>query len=223
MAGGLGQRLRPFTYITPKPLLPVNDMCSIEFLVRELKNYNINDIFISVNYLKEKFDVCYSYKKKYGVNITLIEEQKRMGTVGSLSLMKDLLDDNFILLNGDLFTSIDYTKMLSKFNEAKADLVICIKKEATTSAYGIVNFDSNDQLISIIEKPTSHEWINAGTYLFHPEITNFIKKEYFDMPDLLSILKKENKKILTFDIGDKWLDIGKVDDYEKAAQIIQDW
>ncbi len=223
MAGGLGQRLRPFTYITPKPLLPVNDMCSIEFLVKELSNYNIDDIFISVNYLKEKFDVCYSYEKKYGVNITLIEEQDRMGTVGSLSLMKDFLDDNFILLNGDLFTSIDYTKMLGKFKDTQADLLICVKKEATTSPYGIVNFNANDQLISITEKPTSYNWINAGIYLFHPGVTNFIKKEYFDMPDLLSILKKENKKLLTFDLGEKWLDIGKVEDYEKASKIIQDW
>ncbi|MAS50322.1 MAG: hypothetical protein CL712_00075 [Chloroflexi bacterium] len=223
MAGGLGQRLRPFTYVTPKPLLPVNNMCSIEFLIKELKNYNVEEVFISVNYLKEKFDVCYSYEKKYGVKITLIEEEERMGTVGSLSLMKNFLDDNFIVLNGDLFTSINYKKMLNKFNKTAADAMICVKKEATTSPYGVVSYDENDQLIAITEKPTYFDWINAGIYLFSPGIISHIKKEYFDMPDLLRTLKKENKKIIIFDIGEKWLDIGKVEDYEEASTIINNW
>ena len=113
--------------------------------------------------------------------------------------------------------------MLNKFNKTAADAMICVKKEATTSPYGVVSYDENDQLIAITEKPTYFDWINAGIYLFSPGIISHIKKEYFDMPDLLRTLKKENKKIIIFDIGEKWLDIGKVEDYEEASTIINNW
>ncbi len=110
MAGGKGLRLRPFTYVAPKPLLGVNGINSIEFSIKNLKKNGVEDLFISINYLKEKFEVCKKYEKKYQVNITLIEEQKQMGTVGSLMLMRDHLNEEFIMINGDLFADVNYRK-----------------------------------------------------------------------------------------------------------------
>ena len=223
MAGGKGVRLRPFTYVEPKPLLTVGSINPIEYSIKYLKKCGIDEIFISINYLKEKFEICHQYSKKHGIKITLIEEPKQMGTVGSISLMKNYLNDPFLLLNGDLFTQPPYKIMLDKFKKSNADILIGMKEEITNSPYGVMDFDKNNRVSKIIEKPARSEWINAGVYLINQKIINLIDKEYMDTPDLIKKVIASNGIVISFDIGPKWLDIGCLDDYENANSVLNEW
>ena len=223
MAGGKGERLRPFTYVSPKPLLPVNETNSIEYSIRNLKDNGFDDFIISINYLKEKFSICKEYEEKYKINISFIEEENRMGTAGSLKLMKDQLDEAFLLLNGDLFTKIDYRRMYENFTNSDCDCLIGIKKQENKSPYGVVDFDVNFDVKDIQEKPTSYEWINAGVYMFKSESIDFIKNTYTDVTDLITLLRNKNKRVKVFDIGDKWIDIGKIEDYKNAEIMLKNW
>jgi len=223
MAGGSGERLRPFTYVVPKPLLPVNGTNAIENSIKNLKRYGFEDFLISVNYLKENFDICMKYKEEYGVNIALVEEKDRMGTAGSLKLMQSELDGPFLLQNGDLFADIDYRKMYEKFTEFDCDCLVGIKKVEVKSLYGVVDFRENLSVKRITEKPTKTEWINSGIYILNPEIIQLINNTYTDITDLLDELLNQNKSIYTFDIGERWIDIGKIEDYKKAENTIKTW
>jgi len=223
MAGGEGLRLRPFTYVVPKPLLPVGDISPIEYSVRYLKSIGFKEILISTNYLKEKFQICMEYVNKYDIDIRLIEEQVKLGTAGSLDLMRSRLDEPFALLNGDLLAQPRYDDMLSILRGCDADIVIGIKKYTTQVPYGVIQFNESNELCSIVEKPTMTHWISAGIYVLHPRVLNNVESQtYLDMPALIEKTKRDGK-VLTFDIGDKWLDIGKVEDYENADRVLRSW
>ncbi|MDB3990733.1 sugar phosphate nucleotidyltransferase [Gammaproteobacteria bacterium] len=224
MAGGKGTRLRPFTYVEPKPLLPVGKINPIEYLVKDLKENGVNEIIISINYLKEKFySPCEEYSKKYQVKIELIEEKSSMGTAGSLSLMKDLIREPFILINGDLFTNPPYKKMISRFNEEKSEILIGIKNLSSMSLYGVVTFNEDNIVERITEKPSYSEWINAGIYIINHNMLNFINKDFMTTPELVSKAMEMGKVVTSYDVGERWLDIGCLEDYEKAEQIINGW
>lgn len=223
MAGGMGIRLRPFTYVQPKPLLPVANISPIEYLIRDMKRHGFDQILISVNYLSEKFDVCSRFEKKYGISVKLIRETKKMGTIGSLSLMRDFLDDPFILINGDLFTEPPYKRMLKSYEAKGASMVVGIKKHDYFSPYGVIVKNDDNTLIKITEKPLRTDWISAGVYLLDPKKIDLIKNTPMDIPTFIQNIQKEGDIVITCDIGEKWLDIGNIEDFEKAESTISDW
>ena len=223
MAGGEGLRLRPFTYVLPKPLLPVGDISPLEYSIRYLKNTGFREILVSTNYLKEKFQVCVEYEQKYNIDIRQIDERIKMGTAGSLDLMRQYLDEPFAVLNGDLLAHPPYIPMFQSLEECDADIVIGIKKHITQIPYGTIRFNQDKDLCEITEKPILEHWINAGIYVLHPRVLDFVETEtYLDMPSLIDKIK-ERGQVRVHDIGDNWLDIGKVEDYEKADRILQTW
>ena len=223
MAGGRGERLRPFTYVVPKPLLPVYKTNAIENSIHNLSKHGFEEFIISVNYLKNKFDICYEYEKKFDVKIKLVEEPKRMGTAGSLRYMRDELKEPFLLQNGDLFADVNYTKMHKKFIEHDCDCLLGMKKIEFQSLYGILDIDEKFSLKQVIEKPTNTEWINSGIYILKPELIEMIEDKYTDITDLISELLNQRKSVFVFDIGDRWIDIGKIEDYKKVENIIKTW
>ena len=181
-------------------------------------------VHIRADYLKEKFYTpCEEYSKKYRVNIKLIEEKSSMGTAGSLSLMKDIIREPFILINGDLFTNPPYKKMISRFYEEKSEILIGIKNLSSMSPYGVVTFNEDNIVERITEKPFHSEWINAGIYIINHNMLNFINKDFMTTPELVSKAMEMDKIVTTYDIGEKWLDIGCLEDYEKAEKIINGW
>ena len=223
MAGGMGVRLRPFTYVKPKPLLPVANISPIEYLIRDMKRHGFDEILISVNYLSEKFDICSKFEKKYDIPIKLIRENKKMGTIGSLSLMKDFLNDPFILINGDLFAEPPYKRMFKKYKATSASMVVGIKKYDYLSPYGVIAKNNDDSLIKIKEKPLRSDWISAGVYLLDPKKIDLITKIPMDIPIFIQNIQKKGDLVITCDIGEKWLDIGNIEDYEKAESTINGW
>jgi len=223
MAGGEGLRLRPFTYVMPKPLLPVGDISPIEYSVRYLKSIGFREILVSTNYLKEKFQICLEYIDKYDINIRLIDENMKLGTAGSLDLMRTWLDEPFVVLNGDLLAQPPYRAMYSAMEEGDADIVIGIKKHVTQIPYGVIQFNESNTLYGIEEKPNLTHWINAGIYILHPRVLKHIETgAYLDMPSLIEKTEQAGK-VLVHDIGENWLDIGKVEDYENADRVLHSW
>ncbi len=223
MAGGKGERLRPFTYVVPKPLLPVYETNAIENSISMLSRHGFQEFLISVNYLKNKFDICLEYEKKFDINIKLVEEPKRMGTAGSLRYMRKDLEEPFLLQNGDLFADVDYTKMYNKFLEHQCDFLIGIKKIEVQSLYGVIDVNNDFSVKQVLEKPTTTQWINSGIYILKPDLIEMIRDEYTDITDLMSELLNQKRSIYTFDIGDRWIDIGKIEDYKKVENIIKTW
>lgn len=223
MSGGKGVRLRPFTYVQPKPLLPVGPMCPVEYSFRYLKEFGVEEIIISINYLKEKFSICNEFSKKYNIPVRLVEEDQEMGTIGSLYLMKDMLDKPFIMLNGDLISEPPYKSMLSYFEEENATLLIGVKQHHEISQYGVIKFNKDGKFSEIVEKPKRKDWISTGIYIIDPSVINLMRGLPMDTPDLIKLLSERHKPILTYDIGEKWLDIGNLDDYDRAYGLIKGW
>jgi NDP-sugar pyrophosphorylase family protein len=224
MVGGEGFRLRPFTYTIPKPLLPIGDLTILESLVKSLIEQGFQEIILITCYQHRKFEQCTSYKKKYGGKITLYHEKKKMGTVGAISKLQDQLNNNFLLMNGDLVVEMDFASFYNYHVQQSADITIGITPNEIKNPYGVVESDKKNRLVRITEKPKENVMINTGIYALNSSVFSFLKSdEYMDMPVLINRELAGNKKILTYKIGNKWLDTGYLENYEIAIEIVEKW
>lgn len=225
MVGGVGSRLRPFTYALPKPLLTANGISPLEKTINNILEENkLNKINLIVRYKKEIFRKW--VRSKNIKNVKFISENKPLGTAGSL---KKILKKNFkslVLINGDLFFQTKFKKLINFHNKNNYEVTVCTKKNITEIPYAILQ-KKNDKII-FKEKPKIQHVINAGIYVLS---RNFLRKffssrinkrkEEFDMPEVINFVIK--KKLGVFDIGNKWLDIGNIYDYKKASREIKFW
>ena len=224
MAGGEGVRLRPFTYVIPKPLLPIGNSTILERTIKCLTKCGFGEIFISINYRSQSFEKWMGDGEKYGAKIRLIKEKKKLGTAGSLYLMRDFLTDDFCMLNGDLIIQIDLDEMYWFHKQKNADITIGIKEHRLTIPYAIINKNKDGILYDIEEKPTYKYFINSGIYILNPLIFDIMFHEkHIDMPELIGNVKRAGGDIFVYDIGNRWLDMGQFSDYEKAVDIIDKW
>jgi len=224
MAGGYGVRLRPFTYAIPKPLLPLGDATIIENLIQSLSRDGFNEFFLITSYQHKKFDLCYEYEDRYGVKINICHEKKKMGTAGGIISLRDKLDHNFLVLNGDLLVKMSFCEMFNYHRNSKADITIGATEFNYKLPYSVVEFNEDSELTNIVEKPTYKFIVNSGIYVLNTSIFEVVRRaDYLDMPELISLAKDKNKKIIKFDIGNCWLDIGQLTDYEKVVDLIEEW
>lgn len=224
MVGGMGVRLRPFTYAIPKPLLPFKDKTILEYMVKFLSENGFDEIFLLTLYQHEKFNQCYDYKEKYGIDINICYEEEKRGTVGGISIILDRLDSNFLVLNGDLIIETDLNKMFNYHMNNKADITVGVTDYHFTVPYGVVESDNNCKLLNIIEKPRYSFKINSGIYILNSAIFDLKdNSKYLDMPTLIHKASGLNRIIKTYDIGPYWLDIGQLNDYERAVDKIEEW
>ena len=223
MAGGEGIRLRPFTYMIPKPLLPIKDITVLEHTIIELKRCGFDEIFISTNYQAKQFEKCLTYGKKYEVIIHLITENKKMGTAGSLYLIAEQFTEPICVVNGDLIIKASLDEMFKFHIRKSADVTVGIKRYNVKIPYAIISKD-DERLLDIKEKPIYNYYIGAGIYILSPSVLKKIDNEqYLDMPMLINNVKSSGGSVLVYDIGDYWLDIGQVSDYERAIELIEKW
>ena len=224
MAGGEGIRLRPFTYIIPKPLLPLGDSTILDHSIDCLTRNGFDEIFISVNYRANRFDKWIEKAEGYPAAIRLIKERKKLGTAGSLYLMRDLISDDFCMLNGDLIIKVNLDEMYRFHKEKEANITIGITKHCLTVPYAIVDKDEDESLLEMHEKPTYQYCVNSGIYILNPSIFGYLRDEkYTDMPELIENVKNSGGEIFVYDVGDCWLDMGQFSDYEKAIDVIERW
>jgi len=218
MAGGLSTRLRPLTSDIPKPMLEIGGKPILETILASLIQCGFWKFHISVNYLGQKIKDYFGDGSKWGVQINYLQEDTKMGTAGSLSLLPNNIDSSLIVMNSDLLTTVDFNHLLSFHHEHKSLATMGVRNFDYTVPYGICKFE-NHSIVEIVEKPTYKFFINAGIYVLEPEVLNVIpKNKYLDMPALFSLLMGLKQNTTAFPIREYWLDIGQISDFEKARQ-----
>jgi dTDP-glucose pyrophosphorylase len=217
MVGGLGTRLRPLTENIPKPMLKVGDKPILETIVLNFKKYGFTDIVMCVNYKSHVIEEHFGDGSNFGIKIEYIYEKERMGTAGALSLLSSKPTEPFFVMNGDLLTKVNFEHLLNHHVSNGSIATMCLRKYEYDIPYGVVNLNSDKNIISIEEKPQYSYFINGGIYLINPEVLNNIpENQFFDMPSLFEVLLKNDKMCGSYIIKEYWLDIGRLSDYEKA-------
>jgi dTDP-glucose pyrophosphorylase len=216
MAGGLGKRLHPLTEDCPKPLLKVGTRPILETIITNFMEYGFNQFSICVNYQADKLKNYFADGKSLGAHIEYIEEDKRMGTVGALSLITQKLKHPLFVMNGDILTKVNFKHLLDFHFQHESIGTMCVRKYDFQVPYGVVNI-GNVKIKDIEEKPTHRFFVNAGIYVLDPKALAFIPQNaYFDMPDLFKELVSHGHNTAAFPIREYWIDIGHQDDFYRA-------
>ena len=221
MAGGKGERLRPLTLNTPKPLLKIGDKAIIDRNIDRLIDFGVKNISITVNYLKEKLIGHYSTPKDNGIRIECVSEQKFFGTIGALKLVKDFHNDTILVMNSDLLTDIDYEDFYIHFKEHNAMMSAAAVPYTISVPYGIFDLDGRN-IKGVSEKPVYNLYANAGIYLIKKEALRYIPKDtVFNATDLIEVLVADNQKVIRYPLTRLWIDIGTPEEYRKAQELIK--
>lgn len=218
MAGGLGERLRPLTDNVPKPLLKVGSKSILENIIENCIRSGFKKIFLSVNYKSGMIKDTFGDGSNWGIKIEYLEETKKLGTAGALSLLPATPPKTILVMNGDLLTDLNFQELMHFHMEHKANATMCVKEYEFSVPFGVVKVGrGNTQIVGIDEKPVQKFFINAGIYLLEPEVLEEVSENrYLDMPDLFKILLEKKKLTSIFPIHEYWLDIGRIEDYKKA-------
>lgn len=215
MAGGAGQRMRPLTLETPKPMLRVGDKPLMERIVEQMRDAGVGRICVTTHYKREKITEHFGDGSRFGVAIDYVTEDQPLGTAGALRLM-EAADAPLLIMNGDIFTEIDFRAMLEYHRESQARMTVGVRRHETVIPFGVINC-SGSQIVSIVEKPRQEVLINAGIYLVEPSILAMIPDgNRYDMTDLIRATLAEGHRVEAFPIREFWLDVGRPADYEKA-------
>lgn len=219
MAGGQGQRLRPLTLTTPKPLLPVGGKAIIDHNIEALASYGVDNIFVTVNYLKEQLQAHFAPDGGCAVpGVCCVEEPCRLGTMGSLALVEGLREDDVLVMNSDLLTNIDFARMFERHRSLEADLTVAVTQYKVDVPFAVVAHDG-DRVIGLQEKPTYNFLANAGIYIMKRSVADSIPGgEYLDAPDLIEQLIAAGRRVAYYPIEGTWTDIGNPDDYRAACE-----
>lgn len=217
LAGGYGKRLRPLTNSIPKVLIPIGRKPILEIIIEQLKENGFREIYLTTGYKTEVIENYFKDGKKFGVSIYYSREDKPLGTAGPLKLLEEELDKDFLVMNGDILTKLHFKDLMDFHLKGKAEMTVGVKEHKVQLPYGTVT--TNDRrVISLQEKPELSFVINSGIYALNPDVLKFIPKgKFFGMPDLISTLLREGRRVIAYEIKDYWLDVGKVDDYKKAV------
>ena len=218
MAGGLGTRLRPLTDSCPKPLLRIGDKPIMEIILENFIQQGFSNFYISVNYKADMIEDYFGDGSKYGVSIQYIREKKRLGTAGALSLLPEDISEPVLVMNGDLLTRVDFGQLLDCHKYRHADATMCVREYRYQVPYGVVDID-DWEIKGLIEKPMHSVFVNAGIYMLQPEVVRDIPKNtYFDMTDVFADNLKKKRKNVAFPIREYWMDVGRLDDFERAKE-----
>lgn len=218
LAGGLGTRLKPFTEVIPKPLLPIGESSVMEIQIQSLKRHGISDIFVATNHMAEYVEAFLGNGSKYGVRLHFSKEKIPLGTCGPVSLLREQLTEPFVLMNGDVLTTLDFTKAAHFAENIDANLVVMTKEIIQPFHFGKIHSEG-DYITRVEEKPDLDFEILAGIYIFKPDIFEIIPRDtYYGMDTLIKDMIARQWKIAKYPIREYWLDIGRMGDYEVAQQ-----
>jgi len=216
LAGGLGTRLQPFTQVIPKPLLPIGESSVLEIQVLSLARFGFTDIFVATNYMSEYIEAFLGNGSKYGVNLTFSRESKPLGTVGPVLLLRHQLTEPFVLMNGDILTTLDFKAVLDRAVAADADLTVVTKEIVTPFNFGKVTSDG-PHILAIEEKPDLRIEVLAGIYVVKPAVFELIPPdEYFGIDSLIKAMLAQHRKVGRHAMKEYWLDIGQAEHYQAA-------
>jgi NDP-mannose synthase len=220
LAGGKGTRLAPYTTIFPKPLVPIGDRPILEILIRQLVHQGLGEILLSVGHLGELIEAYFKNGQQNipGLNLSYYREKQPLGTAGSLAMIPGL-DETFLVLNGDILTTLNFQSLINHHKEKHAALTIAMHQKDVRIDLGVLKTDDSGNLVSYDEKPNYNFNVSMGAYVYEPHVLQYIPKgSYFDFPDVVKVLLNKGEKIAGYHSQDYWLDIGRREDYELAQQ-----
>ena len=222
MAGGRGERLRPLTDNTPKPLLKIGDRPIVEYSVLRLQKAGIRDFTFCLNYLGKKVESYFGDGQDRGLNFSYLYEEEPLGTIGGLAFKEEFRYNDLLIINGDLLTTINFERFYSFFLENDADIAVATIPYRISLPYGILQLEEDQAIASIEEKPTYSYHINTGIYFIRKEVISLITPgERCDAIELIQKGMAQGLKVLSFPLLNYWVDIGQKEDYEKAGEDIQ--
>lgn len=220
MAGGKGSRLAPLTNIYPKPLIPIGEKTIVESIMDKFVAYNCHDFYMSVNYKAETIKNYFDFIDNPDYNVNYFQEDKPMGTAGSLRLLKDTLTSTFFVSNCDILINEDYAEILKYHRENKNELTVVAAIKTFTIPYGTIFTGDNGLLESIEEKPTLSFKINTGLYILEPSLLDDIPDEFYHITHLMEKLKSQDRIVGVYPISQTdWQDMGDWDEYLKLINV----
>lgn len=218
MAGGLGQRLRPLTDDVPKPLLAVGDRPLLEIIIDGFVRQGFRRFFVSVNYRAEMVKSHFGDGSRIGCDIRYLEEVEPLGTAGAIGLLTETPDKPFIVMNGDLLTTINFDNLLGFHEGHKADLTVGVRRYTHQIPYGVTNVQDH-RILDVVEKPVHECFISAGVYVLSPGLLKQLQPpRRVDMPDLVREMIASAGQVSAFPITEYWIDIGRIEDLERARE-----
>lgn len=216
LAGGSGTRLRPYTAILPKPLMPIGERAILEIIILQLKYYGFRELIFTVGYLGELVEAYFGNGKKWGLKIRYSREKKQLGTAGPLTLIKSL-NDNFIVLNGDILTNLNFRNLFLVHCNNNNDITICTYLKKIKIDLGVLEI-KHHRLTDYIEKPEYSFEVSTGIYALKRKSLKRMRFDaYCNFPDLIKEQIAAGAKIGLYPLAGKWFDIGRLEDYQLAC------
>lgn len=217
LAGGRGTRLAPYTYVIPKPMMPVGDKAILEILLQQIKRAGIDQVVLTVGHLAGLMQAFFQDGGRYDLDITYSFEPKPLGTAGPLALIPNL-DEPFLVCNGDVLTLLNISDLVSFHRQQEGICTIAMHERQFKVDLGIIIQDHDDYSVTdYVEKPTLDYKVSMGIYVFEPRVLDFIPKdEYLDFPGLVHKLISANERVVGYPYSGYWMDLGNPDDYAQA-------
>lgn len=220
LAGGEGRRLRPYTHVLPKPLMPVGGRPILERIVEQLRDAGFTELTFAVGYLASIIETYFSDGSRFGVNITYSLETKKLGTAGPMGLIKKPAEP-FLVMNGDILTDLDFGAFMAAHKKSDALATLAVYQKDVPISLGVLELNDAKEITGYIEKPTLHYPVSTGMYCFDPAVHDMITPdEYMDLPDLILKMVASGQKVLGYEFDEQWLDIGRPTDYEAAEELM---
>ena len=218
LAGGKGTRLAPYTSVFPKPLMPLGETPILEIILRQLARGGFTDVTLAVGYLSQLIQAYFGDGSEFGLSLTYSREARPLGTAGPLRLIEDL-DEPFLVMNGDVLTTLDYGSFLESHISSGADATISTFMRTHTVDFGVIETADNGDVVRYLEKPASDFLVSMGVNALSPDVLRLIgDDEHLDVPDLIVRLIEGGRRVRSSVFNGYWLDVGRHDDFAQAAE-----
>lgn len=222
MAGGLGTRMRPLTYTIPKPLLPIGERPILEIILSQMRKAGFSKIFITTGYQAELVKSYFGKGARFGVELEYTQESEVLGTAGALFLLRDRIDEPFLVMNCDILTKLDLRKFFEGHLKSDAVMTVGATCYEVQVPYGVLQV-RDGKVSAVTEKPRTSHLIVAGVYAMDPEVFKTRTTGKIDIPEVIDLLVSQGKRVAVCEIKEPWIDVGKLSDYERANNEFKLW
>lgn len=220
LAAGEGTRLRPYTKVLPKPLLPLGERPMLDIILRQLAFYGFTEITVTAHWLRDAVRLFLNMMQDElpNVKLTYVAQDKLMGTAGGISSLPNL-DDTFLVMNADVLTTMNYADIVRYHKEKGAALTIGMYNKTTKISLGVLEADADNNLVGYREKPEISTPVSMGIYVYDPAVLPYVPPDdYLDLPTLAKRLMDDGKRVVVYPFNGHWIDIGKPDEFEEAQK-----
>lgn len=224
LAGGKGTRLKPYTTVIPKPLMPIGDHAILEVILHQLKKAGARKIIMAVGYKSHLFRAIFGDGEKFGLPISYVTENQPLGTAGALANILPLVGPDFIVMNGDVLTDLDYRALFSFHCSQNSKATVAVNRREVDIDFGVIHFDKNECLTEYSEKPKHYFYVSMGINVLNTEAIrpHLVLGMRLDMPDLITKVKASGSSVKCYTKPCFWLDVGRQEDFIAAQNIFEE-